>query len=193
MISKFRTGVTISHLLLKEFVGPGDVAIDATCGNGNDTLYLAQLVGPKGKVYALDVQELAINNTRIKLEEHQLLQAVELIQTSHENIARIINGKVKAVIFNLGYLPGGDHSLITKPETTIQAIENSMSLITVGGAIIIVIYSGHEGGTGEGEQVYRLAKELPKKYWNTVYIAHINREATSPHIIMLEKIQETEW
>jgi tRNA G37 N-methylase Trm5 len=131
-----------SHDIIKKIINEGDVVVDATAGNGNDTLLLAKLVGEKGRVYAFDIQQDAINNTIKKLQDNNLDPRVTVIKDGHQNMDKYVNDGIKAVMFNLGYLPGGDHSIATKGDTTITAVKKSMDLLMVGGIITVVIYYG---------------------------------------------------
>ena len=92
----------------------GDVAVDATAGNGLDTLFLARLVGSRGHVYAFDIQQAALQKTAALLNRNGLVQRVTLIHAGHETMAAQISGPVAAdaiwVIF------GGDHSIATRHE-----------------------------------------------------------------------------
>ena len=110
------------HHFIKNHVKEGETCVDATAGNGNDTLLLAELVGEKGKVYAFDIQEQALRRTKERLEEKKLDSRAELILQSHEEIGEIVKEEVSCIVFNFGYLPGGDHSLSTKKESSIKAI-----------------------------------------------------------------------
>ena len=111
-------------------VSEGDTVVDATVGNGNDTLFLARLVGEKGKVYGFDIQQEAINNTGELLKDLGLQNRVNLICDGHENMDKYITGDVKAVIFNLGYLPGGNRGITTLPNTTLSAVESPLSFFS---------------------------------------------------------------
>ena len=107
----------MAHAFLSEVITKEDIVVDATMGNGYDTLFLAQLAK---KVYAFDIQEQAIKQTAKRLAEAKV-DNVELLLTGHENVGQYIKS-TKAAIFNLGYLPSADKSVITQPHTTIQAL-----------------------------------------------------------------------
>lgn len=184
----FQTSVSISHFLLKQYISSGDVVVDATCGNGNDTVFLAELVGATGKVYGFDIQKAAIANTSIRLREANLMDRVKLINTGHEFMAEHINRKCKAVVFNLGYLPKGDHEIITTSTTTLTALQECLKLVVTGGIIILVVYLGHSGGLDEANAVLDYTRKLPKQQWDVMHIKHINRGETSPQLILMEKI-----
>ena len=153
-----------AQTLLKSAVHEGDIAVDATAGNGHDTLFLAQLVGDDGFVYAFDVQKQAVDATLHRLLDNALEHRALVLKDGHENIAKYVNKPVAGAIFNLGYLPGSDHEVITRPNTTIQALESLLTLLKVGGIIVLVIYHGHEGGKEERDEVIRFVSELPQKY-----------------------------
>ncbi|PKM83992.1 MAG: SAM-dependent methyltransferase, partial [Firmicutes bacterium HGW-Firmicutes-13] len=110
--------LNFSHLLIGRAVKDGDLAVDATAGNGYDTVFLAKLVGEKGKVFSFDIQDQAIAKTKENLLKNELLDRVQLIQDGHENMTSYVNDRISAVMFNLGYLPGSDHQVVTKPQTT---------------------------------------------------------------------------
>ena len=131
----------------------GSIAIDATCGNGFDTLFLAGQVGSTGVVYGVDIQERAIETSRKKLHEADLLPQCRLVVGSHSQLKSIVDpvhaGKVSVVMFNLGYLPLGDKSIVTRPETTMAALEQAVELVRPGGLVSILAYPGHAGGLEE--------------------------------------------
>lgn len=145
------------HLLLTAHLQPGDHAIDATAGNGHDTLFLAQKVGPSGKVIAIDIQATAIQTTQERLVKAHLGTQVDLEVGDH---AKILDGRskdptseVSAITFNLGYLPGSDHSIQTQAERTLPALEHSLSLLKAGGLLCVTAYRGHAGGQDEADRV----------------------------------------
>jgi len=178
-----------SHALLKNSVVPGDHVIDATVGNGNDTVLLAQLVGQTGKVYGFDIQKEAIEATKEKLLLTGQLSQTELILDGHENMTEHLpkQEKISAAMFNLGYLPSGDKSIITKPDTTIPAIEQSLTLLRKGGLISLMIYHGHEGGKEEKEQVARFVNELPQKEYHVLQYKFVNQKNDPPYLYVIEK------
>ena len=149
-VGKYLTKITdISKLYLENIINEGDIVVDATMGNGYDTKYLAKKVGEEGFVYSFDIQEVAIKSTKKMLDKENLTHRVKLILDGHENMDKYVKDQVSCVLFNLGYLPRADHSVITKPQTTIKAIEHSLNLLKPHGVISIAIYTGHEGGLNE--------------------------------------------
>ncbi len=185
--AKFLTKVTdINKLYLEKIINKGDIVVDATMGNGYDTVFLSKLVGESGKVYSFDIQELALKSTSEKLEKESI-KNVELILDGHENILNYIKEKISCVIFNLGYLPKGNHSIITKPNTTIKAINNSLNILKENGIVSICIYSGHVGGNEEKEEVYNFVRNLNQNDFNVLHTKFINQINNPPELILIEK------
>ena len=179
-----------AQTLLKSSINEGDIAVDATAGNGHDTLFLAQLVGDDGFVYAFDVQKQAVDATLHRLLDNALEHRALVLKDGHENVAKYVNKPVAGAIFNLGYLPGSDHEVITRPNTTIQALESLLKLLKVGGIIVLVIYHGHEGGKEERDEVIRFVSELPQKYIHVLRYEFLNQKNDPPFVIALEKVKE---
>lgn len=149
MINYFKRQTLLVRQIITEHIKPGDSAIDATAGTGNDTLLLAEAVGNKGRVYAFDIQPEAIAQTRSRLSEKGVLNRVSLFQQGHETLDTIPeickDTNIKAVMFNLGYLPGGDHRLTTQVESTIAAIRKALSLMADDGILTVCAYTHSEG------------------------------------------------
>ena len=147
------------------YLHPGDWAVDATAGNGWDTLFLARAVAPGGRVFAIDRQEPALAATAARLGENGLLDLVTLIRGDHarmrDYLACGVRGAVSLVCFNLGYLPGGDHGITTLPETTLPALLEALLLLKPEGALSVFAYRGHEGAMREAETVEHFFHNLP--------------------------------
>lgn len=177
--------------LLGLAVSNGDIVVDATVGNGHDTALLANLVGENGHVYGFDIQDVAINNTKVKLEQENLLPQVTLVQKSHDQLKNIIpshyHGQVTAAIFNLGYLPGGDKNIVTKPDSTIDAIEQLLELMKPEGIIVLVIYHGHEEGAYERDELLKYVSNIDQKVAHVLNYRFINQVNNPPFIIAIEK------
>jgi predicted methyltransferase len=165
----------------------GDLVVDATAGNGHDTLFLARLVGSRGRVIAFDKQKKAIENTRHRLTGENLLSRVDLILDGHERMADHLPGPVAAVMFNLGYLPGGDHALITKPQTTLRALDAAFLRLRPGGIITIVCYTGHRGGREEKSALMNYLQDLEQKQFKVLHYAIINQVNEPPSLLVIEK------
>lgn len=150
--------VSWAHNFARERLSvPGGLAIDATAGNGHDTLFLAQTLGENGQVAAFDVQAEAIAATRERLEKHGLEGRAHLHLCGHEKMAEVLpaswRGQVRAVFFNLGYLPKSDHGVTTCAATTLMALDAAWTLLAPGGFISLTIYTRHPGGFEESAQV----------------------------------------
>jgi len=178
---------SFTHNLLRNIIHPDDLVIDATVGNGNDTLFLARQVDGIGRVFGFDIQKDAILNTAALLSEHGLLDIVSLFHDGHENMLKYITKPVKAVIFNLGYLPKSDHKIITLPNTTISAIEQATRILLPGGIITITVYPGHQGGEKEKEAVELFVQHLDKKNWDVLSWSFLNRSASAPYLIVIHR------
>ncbi len=162
------------------------IFVDATAGNGLDTLFLCHLVKGKGFVYAFDIQEAAINKTK-NLLENNLQTNYRLIRDSHENILEYIgDSQIDAALFNLGYLPNSDKTIRTNYKTTINAIKNIMSRLKSHGRIYISAYILHDNGE-EAKQIYDFISLLSKREYNTIQIRLLNKENTPPEIYIIEK------
>lgn len=155
-----------AHALIADHLQPGDMAIDATAGNGYDTAFLAGRVGASGQVFAFDIQAGAIEATRARLDKAGLLDQVTLFQASHSQLASHIparaHGRVAAAMFNLGYLPGSDKTVITRGESTVAALEQLLGLLRAGGAVSILSYRGHPGGRAEHDAVGDYLENEPR-------------------------------
>lgn len=174
------------HTLLKGHITPGDLAIDATAGNGHDTCFLAEAVGPSGKVIAIDIQEQAITSTRFRLQQSGLLDRTSLHHGSHADLVEIAGGGIPSVIvFNLGYLPGGDHSVITRTEGTLAALAASVQILGPGGMLAVVCYPGHPGGDEESAAVEDSFAALPG--WRTARYSMIGTQRKSPLLLLSSK------
>ncbi|MBS6509533.1 MAG: class I SAM-dependent methyltransferase [Paraclostridium bifermentans] len=185
---KYLTKVTdLNKVLLEDVINEGDIVIDATMGNGYDTKYLAEKVGENGLVYSFDVQEEAIKSTKKRLEKAELIDRVNLILDGHQNMDMYVNKEVSCVMFNLGYLPRAKHQVITKPETTLEAIKKSLELLKPNGVVSIAIYTGHEGGMEEWDEVFGYVSKLDQSEYSVLNCNFVNQINHPPRLIMIEK------
>jgi predicted methyltransferase len=149
----------IAHRLVAEVVRPGNLVIDATLGNGHDTIFLARLVGIHGQVLGFDVQAEAVTATQDRLQDAGVLSRAKLFTQSHSHLLQYVERETAAaVMFNLGYLPGGDHSLITEAAETLDALEQATLALKPGGILTIICYPGHAGGDSEATAVMNWIK-----------------------------------
>lgn len=174
--------IQLSHEFLKEILNKDSLFVDATMGNGNDTVYFAPLVK---ELIAFDIQEAAIEATRKKLEASQL-NNVQLILDGHEHVD-LYTDKIDAAIFNLGYLPSANKDLVTKPETTILAVEKIIERLVVGGRIAIMVYYGHTGGQEERKALIDYLSGLDQKEMTVMIYQSINQVNNPPYLVMVEK------
>lgn len=168
------------HHFLEEFINEGDVCVDATAGNGNDTEFLCGKVGGSGKVYAFDIQRTAIEHTKERLEACGYGARAELILDGHEKMSDYVREEVTAIVFNFGYLPGGDHRIATNPQTSISAIQAGLSLLKVNGVMHLCIYSGGDTGYEERDTILSYVKELDSRKWLVVMSSYYNRKNDPP-------------
>lgn len=191
----FLSVLTMAQRLAAERLGPGGgLAVDATAGGGVDTLFLARAAGPDGFVYAFDVQEQAIARTQARLAEAsgsgEMLATVELVLAGHERMAEFVpvgaHGRIRAVMFNLGYLPGADPGVITVPETTLAALEAGLTLLSPGGVLTAVLYPGHAGGETEAEAVAAWMAAVPASTAQTM-MYRFTQKPHAPYLVALEK------
>jgi predicted methyltransferase len=168
-------------------VNSGDTVIDATAGNGNDTLFLANLVGEKGQVFAFDTQKEAILNTKTTLQTENKVTFVTLLNQCHGKMQDFVKEKVQLILFNLGYLPKSNKKITTKQETTMKAIKSSLSMLKQHGLTLIIIYRGHEEGKKEEKKIKQFVESLPQKQFNTFQIVFPNQANLPPIIIGIEK------
>ena len=181
----------LAHSLISDKLCGGEVVIDATAGNGHDALFLANLVGVSGTIYAFDVQKDAINNTRLKLQETDYFESLRLINLGHEKMRASISaehhGRIAVIMFNLGYLPGGDHSITTLKETTLEAISQGLELLAPEGIMTIVCYPGHQEGKTESILVDDYVKKMDSNIFE--FFKYINETASedAPFLIKIKK------
>ncbi|MCK5758389.1 MAG: methyltransferase domain-containing protein [Clostridiales bacterium] len=168
-------------------VKPGDTVVDATCGKGRDTILLAKLSGNIGHVYAFDIQEKSILFTKELIAANNIINTT-LIQDGHENIDEYVSTGITCAMFNLGYLPGTDHSLSTNGKTTVIAIQKAMRLLCVGGIITIVIYQGGDSGFEERDLVIEFCKGINQEQFTVQKTTFENQKNNPPIFICIEKL-----
>lgn len=183
--------LSFAHQLIEARVQPGETVIDATAGNGVDTLFLARIVGSTGVVHAFDIQPQALEQTSARLAKEQPDSDVRLHLCSHAELQERVpcepHGHVAAVMYNLGYLPGQDHTTVTQAGSTLAALEASCKVLRRGGVITIVLYTGHPGGMEEAEAVEAWAASLPQKEYQVMQYRFLNQKNHPPYLIAIEK------
>ncbi|MBQ4311445.1 MAG: class I SAM-dependent methyltransferase [Oscillospiraceae bacterium] len=173
--------ITIINRAVSEQVKQGDICIDATAGRGNDTLTLCSLVGDSGHVTAFDIQQSAIDSTRTLLEENGLLHRAELILQSHADMDSYFEeGTVSCIMFNFGWLPGGEHSIHTSANTSIEALKKALKLIKKGGMITLIIYYGRDTGFEEKDAILQFLPGIDSEKYTVLEMPFVNRPNCPP-------------
>lgn len=179
----------LAQRLLQHAIPPGAVVIDATVGNGHDTAWLARCVGPTGRVFGFDVQEAAIAATAARIAG---CPQVTLIRAGHEDLALHLpadaQGHVAAVMFNLGFLPGADHAVTTRTQTTLAGLNQALACLKTGGLISLVAYPGHPGGGDEAAAIVALAGRLPA-HFTGIHCSRLNALTPAPQLILIERVR----
>jgi len=181
--------IRLAQELLLPKVARARCIVDATAGNGKDTLFLAENSPEHGVIYAFDIQENAIEASRKRLMEHNLDGKVQLILDSHANIRPYINKPIDVAMFNLGYLPGKCHEKMTMAESTVSALTDVVDQLSVGGIISVVAYPGHNHGQEENNAVRKYIMTLQPKQFTVICIDMINHLNHPPILYMIEKIR----
>ena len=180
------------HFIL-EHLKPGEVAVDFTMGNGNDTLFLSEAVGESGRVYAFDIQEEALASTRAHLTERGAPENYTLICASHHRVKEFVKEPIKAGMFNLGYLPrSGKKAVTTMRETTLPAVEAAIELLLPDGVLIVAIYPGHEEGALEGDALREYFASL-SRFRICASEFRILNSPSSPYFFLIEKSPRTSF
>jgi len=173
----------LAKLFCGQYIGKNSVAVDATCGKGNDTLWLAERCS---RVYAFDIQKEATDITSAVLAEAGFGN-VKVINDSHENMAEYIKETVNLFMFNLGYLPGGDKNITTDSEATLHALECSLRLLETDGLICVIMYWGHPQGAAERKEVLEWASHLDKGQYHCVHTDMVNQPNCPPEILLVTR------
>lgn len=174
----------LAHEFLRRYVRPGDTCVDATAGRGRDTALLCRLSGETGRVLAFDIQEEAVRQTRALLEAEGL--RAEVYQDSHVNLGRYLPPEsVRAIVFNLGRLPGGDPRVFTTEKTTLPAIEAGLSLLAPGGVMSVSIYYGGENGYAERDALLAYLRGLDDRRYTVLTAEWANRRHEPPMPVFL--------
>lgn len=188
----FPSVISMAHQFINATLHSGDIGIDATVGNGVDTVFLAKIIGARGRLFAFDIQQQAID-TAIRRCEREKVDTSNIVWHCRNHaemldaIPQSLHGQIGAAMFNLGYLPGGDTSVITTAETTIPAIESALQILRKDGVITVVVYPGHTGGDIEAEAVEYWASNLAPRSAQTMKYACLNAQRRGPYLIAITK------
>lgn len=177
----FKPHLKKAHLFWKDHLRANDVVIDATCGNGKDTAVLAQLV-PQGHVYAIDIQEDAI----LKARYHAPFPNISFLRQCHTYLPR--DQRVRLIVYNLGYLPGGNKQLTSMASTTLKSVQEAAALLPLGGALSITCYPGHAEGACEEVVLREWSLSLPPEMYHIEWSSWKKGSPTLLIVIKLKKI-----
>lgn len=176
-----------AHSVLAQHIRTGDRVLDATAGQGHDTLFLAQCVGEEGRVFAFDIQQEAVQATTARLQAAALMHRVILYHAAHEHLAHYVREPLAAAVFNCGYLPGGDKSRSTQAQSTLAAMRQAVDLLRPQGVLVAVLYPGHAAGATEANAVCAWMQTLPQQAYAVLRYEFINRINQPPFIVAVEK------
>lgn len=182
--------LSLQKTFIKAHLMPGDTAVDFTMGNGYDTVFLSHLVGPAGTVYAFDIQPAALRSTAENLAKNHCPDNWHLICASHHRAPEFVQGKIKAGMFNLGYLPGaGNKKLTTMRSTTLPAVQNAIEMLAPGGVLLVAVYPGHPEGALEGEELTAYFSTISRFRYSIAQFRMLN-SPESPFFNVIEKKEE---
>lgn len=182
------SALTVAHQFMKAHVRPGAFCIDATADRGNDTAFLCRLTGPKGRVLAFDIQQEAVDSTRLLLEREGLSDRAQVVLDSHSNMASYAApGEVACIAFNFGWLPGGNHSVFTKPKTSIEAIQAGLELLAPDGIMSLCIYYGKDTGFAEHDALLEYVRTIDPKRFTVIVCDFANRPNCPPIPVLITR------
>jgi ubiquinone/menaquinone biosynthesis C-methylase UbiE len=183
--------VARAQTFISQVLGPGDLALDATLGKGYDTLFLARTVGETGRVYGLDIQAKALETTRERLEHAGLANRVVLARADHGRLAGrlppVPDEGIQAAMINLGYLPGSDKRVITRPDSTLKALAGLAVRLRPGGRLSVLAYTGHPGGLEEAEAVETWARALAPSDWHLHLVVPEGTRLSPPRLLVISR------
>lgn len=178
------------HHFLREHIRPGDLCIDATMGNGQDTKLLCQLAGPTGKVLAFDIQPEALAHTASLLKESHVPENYRLILDSHEHMGSYADcASVRCITFNFGYLPGGDHATCTRADSSLAAVKTGLSLLQTEGIMSLCIYSGGDSGFEERNALLAFLSQLDYRKYLVIRSDYYNRPNHPPIPVLVIRLR----
>lgn len=179
--------IQLMHLAILPVLAKADVAVDATAGNGYDTLFIAQNTPSSAQIYAFDVQSEALANTKERTAEYA--NRIHYLFCSHENIKEKVPGKIDVCLFNLGYLPGFSHETATRTESTRAAVESALAKLSLNGVCVLVVYPGHPEGKREADMLQDMLKNLPQREFTAGCYRLSSHKQTAPYAYLIERVQ----
>ncbi|MBA3238939.1 MAG: class I SAM-dependent methyltransferase [Parachlamydiaceae bacterium] len=188
-----RPHLQLAHTNWQQYLSIGDSAIDATCGNGHDTLELCKLAlsNTNGHIFAFDIQAAALETTALRLRENlspTIFNRVTLLKKCHSDLTLPFEFEepIKLIVYNLGYLPGADKAQTTCVQSTLRSLKSATTLLAPGGLISITCYPGHPEGALEEEALLEFAAKLPRETWNCCHHRWINRQR-APSLLLITR------
>lgn len=179
--------IEMAQLVLGRVLPEARVLVDATAGNGKDTLFLAEHSSQQAKIYAFNIQPRAIAATKARTKAYQ--ERICYVLDSHENIGTVVLEPIDAAIFNLGYLPGGSHHITTEAASTVKALQAVVQGLNIHGILAVVAYPGHEAGREESEAIAGYMAALPCGQYTAGCYQMVNHEEGSPFLYIVEKVR----
>lgn len=186
--SLFQSHLDLAHSYWKAHLKPLCHVIDATCGNGHDSLFLANHLNG-GSLYCIDIQKTAIDSTKSLLEKNlptSQLDSIYFFNQSHETFPSEIPC-CDLIIYNLGYLPGGDKNQTTDTSSTIKSFKNALQLLKPQGLISITCYPGHAEGALEQEALLNTVRLLSPQDYLVCHHIFENRKAAPSLLLVFKK------
>ena len=175
------TAVELCHRFLEGTIPTGGTFLDATCGNGHDTLFLCRKASPNGRVLALDIQPAAVEATNRLLAEHGLQGVGRAIVCDHRDLGHLVPpGTLDAAVFNFGWLPGADHAVHSAAESTLPALQAALDALKPGGVLAAVLYSGKVIGDEEKQAVLEFFRALSLTKYTVLVCEFANWASTAP-------------
>lgn len=182
-----KNAVEASHHILTSRLKPGMTVVDATVGNGNDSVFIKTLIGQSGLLKGFDLDHRAIDVTLKRLAEMGLNEGVTLYVDSHDRMKTYITDPIDAVVFNLGYLPGLSKDYITQTDSTMDALNQALKLLKIGGFIVMVVYAGHPEGAEESRHLMPFISELDQKQYQVFQLLYPNQINCPPYLVYIER------
>lgn len=182
----FLSALGFSKIYLTERLKFATAIVDATCGNGHDTLFIARNCRSDARIVAMDIQQLAVAATVSRLEANGLQNLVRVVHDSYENICDYFE-RLDLAVFNLGYLPGADHAVTTSADTLLRALPRALQLLDSGGAVVVVGYPGHTAGRSECHELGLYLANLSQKAYNCACFEMLNQVNYPPRLYIIEK------
>jgi ubiquinone/menaquinone biosynthesis C-methylase UbiE len=173
----------LSRCLVDLHIEKGAVCVDATCANGDNTLYLSKKVGQSGFVYSLDKSQEACRTASSLLRRNSVTNA-KVICDDYENIDAHIFKKIDCAIFDLP----SDYKNITTSEKLISAIIKTLELLNSGGIINLCICVSNDKGRKDEKKIEKFYSKLNKDEYQILYINQPNKKNLTNKVYFVRKM-----